>query len=359
VSGSLEVLLGRARRRLGWMVGLRQAAWALLGAVLVGEAGLALVGLGLPSLGAGLIALAVCGLAMGLALGLRAGRPSARTAAQVLDARLDSGAALASAAEALEGEHGRFRGLLLAEASPHVELAEGRGLSELLPVRAPTGLLLGAAAAAFIPVLLPGGVGASAAAATTSGPPSLLAAELAAGGGGAETGEPGDVEAWAVVNAGPDADQTLDSAPDPFAAFSPEVADLLRERVAQLARDSSAASAPGDGAGSAAGPSPEASDPLRQALRRGDPEAAMAALDALAEAAARGDASARLELEELGGAAAGSGGGALSLGALPSEATVPSNVSTTADVAYPAQRRERLPWLLREASRRYFHGTSN
>jgi len=344
----VERFLSAAQRRLARQRGLERASAPLLAALIATELALAFP--------AGQALLSGLALLAGLAALWRAvsgPQPDVLGAASLLDARCESGAALASAAEALDGQHPRFAEWLLAEA--RAQLAERRP-SELLPWRPPAALVLGGAAAALLPLVLlqP----REAALAESGSARSLLDPVLIAGGGGGEGGEAAEPDAegrLALLPATPERPALSDA--DPFAALPLDVADELREQLAQLAQSLEAQALEGGGASSEAqGPEPGAGEPeasaseLEQALRRGDSEAARRALQELAEEAAAGDAAAQVEARELSQRARAGAGGAEggAQGAQPTPAGQGEGGGPTRASA------GRLPPELRAAVQRYF-----
>ena len=359
----VRAALAGAVRRLRLRSLLEQVGWALLAAVLAGELALALWPHA-PA-GAGLLALAgALGAAFALRRAWRA-RPGTGLAAAVLDARL-GGAALSTAAEALGGAHPRFGGLVLAEAAARLE---GHSLAALLPLRAPAGLLMGGAAAALLPALLLAPAARGAALPPVPAPPSLLSPQALAGGGapggaapaGEAPGEepaqpaPGDAQLAVPVPAG--AGPELDA----LAGYPPEVADLLRARLEELARElppggGGASGAPGEPAESGEPAGPAGPGALERALAGRDPEALLAALEAEAAAAARGDQAAAARLRELAdrlgppgaGAGEGSATGAPAAPEPEGGAVLPPGPEGAGG------RARALPPELRTALRRYF-----
>jgi hypothetical protein len=326
----VEQLLGAAGRRLSWLGALQRSGWVLL--IGVGLVELAVLVDGGPLLAAALLT-ASCGAGL-VALVLSRRAPASGLVAAVVDARLESGGVIAAAAEALTGEHPRFAPLVLEEAQ---RVLEGWTPAGLVPFRAPPGLLLGSAALILLPALL-GGRASAQPAAGAAGPPSLLSPEWVRGGG-AEGGaaEPltTDDELTVAEGGAPTED-------DPLAAFAPELAELVRERLGELAREhgvgGAAASAPGS-----EGPADEAA----RALAAGEPEQALAALEELAGAAAAGDRAAAAALAGLA-ERAGAGAGL-------NETTQPLDPAPIgAPIVLEGGRRARLPRLLETTRRRYF-----
>jgi hypothetical protein len=351
----LERTLSRAERRLALRRGLVRGGWTATSGVLLLEVGL-LAGdaLGLTPGAAilpGALALAAAPLLVALAP-----RPGRRVTAAVLDARLDLGATLVTAAEALDGQHARFRAPVLAEAG---RALTGRSLAAALPVQAPAGLLLGGAAAALLPAVLMG-LGAGARPTTGGGDalPLLVGLDPRSSGSGA-----GDAPASADGAPAP-ADAPLAASPltgpadgaDPLGGLAPEVAAVLRERLAELMR--ALPPRPADAAASApAGAPDQPDDDLARALRAGDAAAALRAFEDLSRAASAGDPAATRRLADLAAAErAGAGTGA-----------APDEPPTAPDGAGPAPSaatdrglggaRERLPRELELASRRYFEAS--
>lgn len=340
---SFERFLRAARGRLTRQRALERASAPLLAALIAAELALAF-----PPGQAALAGLALCCFLAGLARAVSAPRPSALWAASLLDARCESGASLASAAEALAGQHPRFGGWLLAEAQT---LLSERRPSELLPWRPPAALVLGGAAAALLPLVLlqPSEAGP---AAGQRGARSLLDPVLIAGGGGGEPGaaaETAEEGRLALLPATPERPALPDG--DPFAALPLDVAAELRARLAELAE-----SLEGGGSAGAAGSEPGVGEPeggessLEQALARGDAEAARRALQELAEEAAGGDAAAQARARALseraragGGLAAGQGEGSSSSAPGGGAAGDPTRARAGA-----------LPPELRAAVQRYF-----
>ncbi|HBP17637.1 MAG TPA: hypothetical protein DEA08_07580 [Planctomycetes bacterium] len=339
----VERFLQAARRRLARQGALERASAPLLAALIAAELALAFPS-AQPLLAGGAL---LCSLAA-LARAASAPRPSALWAASLLDARCESGATLASAAEALEGQHPRFAEWLLGEA--RALLAERRP-SELLPWRPPAALVLGGAAAALLPLVL---LQPSEASPTRErgGARSLLDPVLIAGGGGGEGGEAAEPDPegrLALLPATPERPALPDA--DPFAALPLDVAEELRAELGKLAR-----SLEGGGASAGArGADQDPQDPaapeseLEQALRRGDAEAARRALQELSAEAASGDAAARAKARELSQRArAGAGVAEGDEGAPPPPAS-------QGEAGGPTRAGARgLPPELRAAVQRYF-----
>lgn len=339
----------RARRRLALRRAVVRAGWTLLAGVLLLEVGLA-AGAALDVRAAWLPGAAALALAPALLLAAR--RPSTGVAAAVLDARLGTGAALTTAAEALEGRHGRFSPAVLAEAE---RALAGRSLRDALPLRTPAGLLLGGAAAALLPAVLAAGGAAAPGARRTNEAPAVVGLDLRAGAGaggeaGAEApttppGPAGEVDRAALAPAAPGA--------DPLGALAPEVAAVVRERLDDALRALPPAppgALPGEPpAGEAAG------DDLAQALRAGDAAAALRALDDLTAAAAQGDPGAARRLETLRDAGRPGAGASAGGAAAPAEAVSASGSGD--DATWGGAGRARLPRELEVASRRYFEAS--
>jgi len=350
---ALEQALRAAGRRLALLSGLRRAGWVLLAAVVALEVGFALQPW-LPTLAAA--AWAASGLlAAGGAAAVVARRPGAGVVAGVLDARLGRGACVATGAEALGGAHALFADLVVAEAAGALE---GASLRRLLPFRLPVGLVLGAAAAALLPALILARPVGAAGAAGLEEPPTLLSPDVLAGGGGdAPEEEPADAPdgpgALTLLDEGPGADE---AAADPLAAFSPELAEVLRRRLAELAREAGATGATGGpGAADPAAPArdgPGGARAVDERLRGGDAEGALEAMAELAEAAGRGDRAAAAELAALSERLGPPGGGR---GPAPDPAA-PDHApdAAPADDLAEGGRRGRLPWALAVARDRYF-----
>lgn len=353
----VSAALGTAARRLRLRGLLERGGWALLGAVLLGEAVVALR----PHAPGAALGLALAG-GLGVAIGVARtwGRaPSPALAAAVLDAGL-GGAALSTAAEALAGAHPRFGGLVLAEAATRLE---GRPLRALIPLRAPAGLLLGGAAAALLPTLL---AAPATARATSASPrlPSLLSPQALAGGGAGEPapdGPPAGADAPEALTVLP-APAGLESQADPLSGFAPELADLLRERLQEAARALPASpdhqGGPRGAPADPSGRSPTAA--LEQALAGSDPEAALAALARAAEAAEH-DRAAAARLRELADRLGSAGVGA-GTGPAPDPAPTPPGPAGDAPAPEASGSVGDGPsaWSpeQRTAVRRYFAGSS-
>lgn len=351
-----------AARRLALRGGLARAGWMLLAGVVLLEVGLAatlrlgLTGAWVPGAAA---------LVLAPTLLLLAPRPGPEVAAGVLDARLGTGAALVTAAEALDGRHGRLGAEAVLEGR---RALDGRSPRAALPLQAPAGLLLGAAAAALLPAVLFGAraelAGASGAAGGATPTLTLDLRPPGGGGGGGGGGDtlPGDAlpDLAAVSAADPGVAAGGD---DPLSALPPEVAAVVRERLeAALQPAASAAGAAAEGAGDAGDAGGEADDPLVRALRAGDGAAALSALDDLTRDAAQGDPRAARRLEALAreaGRAGAGAGGAADPGAL-ADAPGRAGGSPTDSQAGPWRgggARARLPLELELASRRYFESS--
>ncbi len=339
--------LRAAARRLAWRAGLARAGWTALGAVLLVEVGAAAPpgsAVRLLALGAGGLA----ALAVPIAL-IRAPRCTPAVAAAVLDARLERGGLLAAAAEASAGAHARFAAPLLAQAAAALE---GVSLGRLLPLRPPPGLLAGAAAAVLLPLVLAGGAEGADALPPGPAPISLLSPE-AAGGGASEPGAADEQEP--VVGLVPvPAPSAAEPASDPFAALPLDVADALRAQLGELAETLPRGEAPPGAAPGEAHAAGE--DALARALAAADGAAAREAVAQLAQAARGGDRAAAAALAELAERVGAAGEGAAAGPELaPLEPATGPGVGP-GPAAPTSGRRARPPWLLREASRRYFTG---
>lgn len=357
----LERTLSRAERRLALRGGLVRGGWMLLTGIVLLELGLLLgdaLGLaqGAAALPGGLA------LAAAPALVALAPRPGRRVTAAVLDARLASGATLATAAEALDGEHARFRGPVLAEAR---RALAGRSLAAALPVQAPAGLLLGGAAAALLPAVLMGfTLGAGRSSGDGASTPQIVGLDLRAapaGGGGAAgpTGEP-EEPADALVATPLLAAPGSPAAPvDPLAGLPPEVAALLRERLAEALRGVPSRAPAGAPPAPEVAPANDPDDDLARALRAGDAGGALRAFEDLARDASAGDAAATARLADLASATdrAGAGAGPDRTPTAPDGAPSPSGAPSGAPERGPGGARERLPLELELASRRYFEAS--
>ncbi|MCO5167207.1 MAG: hypothetical protein M9894_12715 [Planctomycetes bacterium] len=330
--------LARARLRLALRRAVVRAGWALLAGVLLLEVGLA-AGAALEVRGAWLPGALALVLAPALLVATR--RPSPEVAAAVLDARLGTGAALATAAEALEGRHGRFTPVVLAEAE---RALVGRSLRQALPVQAPAGLLLGAAAAALLPAVLAGRSAAATGAARPGEAPAVVGLDLRAGGG--EVGGPdGSVDGSGdAAPAGPGERAALAPAPDavdPLGALPPRgVAAVLRERLDDALR----ALPPGAAAGAQA----EAGDDLAAALRAGDAAAAPGPRGP----GRRLPAPNRVAWGSVRASGAGGGGGGEAAAQAPGASEPGIDASRRGGAA-----RARLPRELELTSRRYFEAS--
>lgn len=337
----VEAALATATRRLFLRGLVEGAGWALLALLLALELALALA----PHAPGLAVALLLAGGAGALVALVRAWRvrPGAAMAASVLDAGL-GGAALATAQETLGGGHARFAGLVLDEAALRLER---RALSALVPLRAPAGLLLAAAALALLPALLLAPGSAARAGEPGLAPPSLLSAAALSGGepaGGAIESPVGPPAALALVAATPEA-----GGADPLAAFPAELKEVLRARLEELVRSLP----PGAGGGAAGEAAARPETELGSAMAAGDAEAVLAALERLAADARGGDRPAAARLAELARAVGPPGGGGSSGDVEPSRGG-----SGPLPVVEPAGasggRVQGLPRQLEAAVERYF-----
>jgi len=314
----LDLRLRRAARRLGWVHGLRQALWALFGAVWAAELGLLLGG---PA--AVLAGLVACGLGLYGLTRLRRVEP--RLAAAVADARLGT-AAVSSGAEALAGAHPRWRAAAVGEALGALDTLP---LARWAPWRAPAGWPLGLLICALLPLALLSQAGAAQASTVRRLPGLLDPSQVAAGGG---AGDPALDEAGLVG-------WVEDVEGVGWSDLAPEVAEVLREELA-------AGGSPTAGGGE--GGVAEEADGSREAAR-GDGALSRWA-QALEAAAAAGDRAAQATLsalEERSGAGAGGAADAPSTGPL-------ADPAPGATIRLDTTRREQVRWDLRATERRYF-----
>ena len=314
----LDLRLRRAARRLGWVRGLRQALWAMFGAVWAAELGLLLGG---PT--AVLAGLVACGLGVyGLT---RMRRVEPHLAAAVADARLGT-AAVSSGAEALGGAHVRWRAATVREA---LGALDALPLSRWVPWRAPAGWPLGLLICALLPLALLSQAETAQASTVRRLPGLLDPSQVAAGGGG---GEPAVDEAGLVG-------WVEDVEGVGWSDLAPEVAEVLRE---ELAAGGSQTAGGGEG-----GLADEA-DGSREGAR-GDGALSRGA-QALAAAAAAGDRGAQATLsalEERSGAGAGGS-------AEPNPTGPLADSAPAATIRLDTTRRGQVRWDLRATERRYF-----
>ncbi|RMG19053.1 MAG: hypothetical protein D6731_00445 [Planctomycetota bacterium] len=350
---ALRRLLGTAARRLALRHGLRRSGGGFLAALLALEAGWLLSALLPWAPGVGTAIGGGCAL-FGLVRLLRTPWPSAVLAAEVLDALLGSGAAVASGAEALAGGHARFRRALLREASRRLE---GLRLGELLPLRAPPGMLLATGAALLLPFVVPDLGEAGPAEARAPRLRSLLEAPAAGAGAEEGSGEPVALGAgeWLFAPV-PGAE-----APRPEDALPLDLADALRSELGAILAELPPATGTGTGAAEATGGAvdPASADRARgeaealvEAFAAGDSETARATLERLARRARAGDGAAARALAGLADGLAPPGAGPSE--AAPDRSPPASGAPKAASEAPTRGRREALPWALEEARRRYF-----
>jgi hypothetical protein len=342
--------LDRVRLRLGLALGIARAAWLLVAAAIAVEIG------ALAARGLGDAALAV-GATLGALLVVAAfsvlvflGRPSRASAARTLDAALGKGGLMETAAEALEGKHGAFAPLVLAEASGELGRAP---LARLAPIEAPRGLALGGAAVLLLLALALGP-----AAQAPAEEPALpdIAIRPATESGPSSASEASKKKSSVVL--------TPTDAPGSAAktTLPPEVARALEARLREVER--SIAGKPGatklEASAGDPGAEKKAADALTEAIARKDARAIQAAIDALA---ASGTEASREAVAKAADALARAGkpGGREGAGA-GSERAGPTNPAG-ADGGVPATGaggedrgvgvEARLSWRVRETERRY------
>ncbi len=267
---TLELLLERTRARSGLAARLARAAWLALAAAIVAELGW-IAERGLPharEAGLGLAAALLLAAPFVLVLGRR---PSRSQAARRIDEALGGRAALVeTAAEALDGKHGAFASMVVAEAERALAEKDPRGL---VPIALPPAL--GASALAAILLLAVALRPAAEVPAETLTPFTGIEVAPEPGAGTETPGKNRKNRNKAVISRG-----TSSSGLDDAQAL-----ELSRE-LHRLAQELALRPAPPDPEGGAperALEDKQASE-LERALARGDAAAARAAMKALASA---------------------------------------------------------------------------